>query len=481
MGSLGVQEERVFKFLLELDTSRGPHSTGVCVVPRNETEYLKPKVVKSLGTPWMLYEAPEWKTALTGINKVVMGHNRWATRGAITADNAHPFEFDKVIGAHNGTIHNQHFFDSKHLYQVDSQSLYSHLNSAEDVKSTLENINGAFALTWWDKQAKTMNFARNKDRPLCFVLSENGQCLFWASEAWMLSIALQKAGMKVGEIRQFTELMHYVFDLNGAAGQPLQKPRVSIIKEYVPPVFKGGYRSTWGDQFEEYDGYNGFRRKKFQEVYNPPANQQQKVLPSPQQQPQQQQPQQQPAGKKLGKYGAGEYITFTIVKVIFDSVGAENGRIEAQIVGNTSIPVYLFPKKHSVDWKLLAHVGLRFRGKIKKVSEKPRYLLVDLRSIVVDKGLNTLNVRDLSDEDGDEDDEVLYPVGSRGHKMCKEDFIVATSQGCGVCGMTAHPEDAASIVWVYDDKEYICPDCTNTDIAKQYITHSNSSAKHGGC
>ena len=111
IGSLGANEEKAFKFLLELDTTRGPHSTGVFIGVRTPTQFMTNKLIKSLGTPWDLYNKPEWKTALHGMNKVLIGHNRYATRGAVSELNAHPFEFGRVVGAHNGTIYNHHFFD----------------------------------------------------------------------------------------------------------------------------------------------------------------------------------------------------------------------------------------------------------------------------------------------------------------------------------------------------------------------------------
>src|SRR5271166_1879661 len=39
-------------------------------------------------------------------SNLIFGHSRFATQGAITLSNSHPFKIGRIIGAHNGVIYN---------------------------------------------------------------------------------------------------------------------------------------------------------------------------------------------------------------------------------------------------------------------------------------------------------------------------------------------------------------------------------------
>ena len=97
IGDIWGKDKRVFELLLKFDTVRGPHSTGIARVDMNN----QVQVVKGTGTPWHLAKAKQAEyyndTArdadeVKGNFKVLMGHNRWATVGAVNEDNAHPFQ-----------------------------------------------------------------------------------------------------------------------------------------------------------------------------------------------------------------------------------------------------------------------------------------------------------------------------------------------------------------------------------------------------
>src|SRR5690606_8536689 len=103
-GNITSVSDKIFRTLLILDTVRGEHSTGVAAVRRNTEEVY---LAKQLGNPFELFNDKRYDTAINSINKVIIGHNRFATRGAVNKANAHPFENDLVVGAHNGTLDNK--------------------------------------------------------------------------------------------------------------------------------------------------------------------------------------------------------------------------------------------------------------------------------------------------------------------------------------------------------------------------------------
>lgn len=216
-GDLTGKEERAFKTLLILDVLRGEHSTGIAAVFKNKEA---PQVVKSVGTPFDLFYDKRCEDVFRKPNRVLIGHNRYATQGAVNRRNAHPFEFENVIGAHNGTLTSRWQLDDNKDFDVDSQSLYNHV-SRNGIKDAIEKIQGAYALTWWDKEHQTINFLRNRERPLFMCHSEDGKCMFWASEKWMLSVALSRNDVKHGDIGELIPdlWVSIPVDAKGAMGE----------------------------------------------------------------------------------------------------------------------------------------------------------------------------------------------------------------------------------------------------------------------
>ena len=169
-----------FKQLLYADALRGWDSTGICAVKAHgEATVHKdscaagPFLYKTNDSTW-IYQ-----------NRALIGHNRWATRGAVTEENAHPFEEDHIILAHNGTLKSHHALKN---VAVDSHAI-THSIAEKGAIKTLEMLDGAFALIWYDKKTQEINVTRNKERPLFIVESED--LFFIVSEAglarWIMS------------------------------------------------------------------------------------------------------------------------------------------------------------------------------------------------------------------------------------------------------------------------------------------------------
>lgn len=182
--------------MLFVDQLRGPHSTGIAVVRNYDDAIL---MAKAVGGVECLMETKAYDEAIKTFPKVMIGHNRFATMGKITRNNAHPFHFENVVGAHNGSLRNfknlKGFFD----YPVDSQVLYNSINE-DGLEHTLANIEGAYALTYWDKKTKKMNFIRNTERPLYLALTKNEKTILWASESWMIEGIAERNNVELSTI-----------------------------------------------------------------------------------------------------------------------------------------------------------------------------------------------------------------------------------------------------------------------------------------
>ena len=232
-GRVNQPEEKMFKRMLELDTIRGPHSTGIVSVNRQRQVSL----IKKVGTPWDLYQYKGYDDIMRRQHSVLLGHNRWATKGAVNAVNAHPFVCGDLIGMHNGTLRNQSLLLDHRDFDVDSENIYHHMNE-HGVSDTVAKMHGAFALTWYNKADHTLNFIRNSERPLWgAAVGDAGATLAWASEPFILHQAAAHAGLKIQTPILFDELDHVSINVNEMKGASpvLDKPRYKKLNAYEPP------------------------------------------------------------------------------------------------------------------------------------------------------------------------------------------------------------------------------------------------------
>lgn len=254
-GASSLMNDKVVKQLLQADIIRGRHSTGIASIvkkPVVQTVGAKNKqvtVTKFAENGGDFIERQEVISQISKATLGVIGHNRYATAGAITAVNAHPFQHGDITLVHNGTLTEQWHLPDSVAFDVDSENICHAVNEL-GAKAAFEKVVGAFACVWFDESDQTLNMVRNDERPLwmCTV----GETLFYASEREMLHWILVRNNVKFGEdgddYRQyFTELPTCeIWKTKFKAGK---LEIVSKTKfEEKQGTYYAGYRGDWYTQ-----------------------------------------------------------------------------------------------------------------------------------------------------------------------------------------------------------------------------------------
>jgi hypothetical protein len=203
--------------------------------------------------------------------KVIAGHCRFGTKGAVTSANAHPFVFSNVTGMHNGTL-SKHIGkprvrinkDTKkkgkweEIEETDSEAFFRFLNDHTllEALSEIQDNTSAYAFVWYDKRDQTLNMVRNDRRPL-WIAQTSMNTLYWASEKEMLEFILNRNmngyGKNIDDIMMIPVDTHIAFDLT--AGNPSKNFTTTPLKLKKT-------ESYWG-------GEGGFFRGKVDNKVNP--------------------------------------------------------------------------------------------------------------------------------------------------------------------------------------------------------------------
>lgn len=233
-------DKKVFEQLLTVDVLRGDHSTGVYNIHTSgsrSTYHKKPM-------PGNVFLASEERTLNTSVinsmSDAWVGHNRFATQGAINEDNAHPFAHGDIVLVHNGTLNDESYLPRS--FATDSEGIAYALSQAKDAKDVLESLDGAFTLVWADLGKRTLNLARNNKRPMYLAKNKHRGSYYFASEKLMLEWILHRNNITVDEIVSLPVGKVYSFDMSRPSALKME------VTDFTPkpePARYISYYSGW--------------------------------------------------------------------------------------------------------------------------------------------------------------------------------------------------------------------------------------------
>lgn len=430
-GVLTQKDKDAFRTLLVLDTLRGPHSTGVAAVDKDGEWGL----AKKKGNSWDLFDSREYNSVMSQLSYVLIGHNRYATKGRINNINAHPFEFQHVVGAHNGTIRKQQNLIDHKEFEVDSENIYHSINEI-GLEDTLAVLDGAYALTYWDKRTEDLVLLRNSERPLCYTFSEDGKTLYWASEEWMLNVALSRCGLKHGEVIDVRPCNIYRFKIDRKYQPDPIVTHIQGFKEYKappPPVVK--------HQTSLHGNYRGGYLPGKQ---NPPSG----VSSTGQNQPLHKGP--------VFSQLVGSVAEFTIEG--HQQNHYKQWYIKGLLKEFPEVEVRVYAAPDSALWNsMTANYDSLWEGTITSFSKVGDMGYINMR---------LSSVAQVIDEDYDGDDDTA--VGYNNKLLTEEQFKHNTRNGCAWCSVKVEMKDAPDLYWVADDS-FVCSDCQQVEEVQEYI------------
>lgn len=259
------------RIILLSNESRGKHSTGVYGTARGGY-WLKDKISAS-----EMIKNPDYDLVVKN-SSIVLLHTRWATTGAITPENAHPFRFGDYVGTHNGWINNWRTLvtenelirDNNKPLEVDSEVIYALM----DKKTPLEAIpmlEGEAALAWIKDDnlflyRKASGIATSLEKPLYCGLSEGG--FYYSSLREPLEFIGCKDVKMLPAYRVFTvkkEALRNATSIDDVLSD-VYSEEVHLKKPYTHPVGTySSYNSYFGEGSVGAQVYGGHLEGKKQE------------------------------------------------------------------------------------------------------------------------------------------------------------------------------------------------------------------------
>ena len=389
--------------MMYLTAPRGVHSTGLAVTNLKKPK-VKPRIWKTTGGPCYMIQSTAWDAVDKYIiteGSVVYGHGRYATKGDITAKNAHPFSYKNITLVHNGTIHSGVTYEEKEdspKVEVDSHALCIKM-SKEGIKEALMDVSGAYAIIAHDADQGAVYFAKNYERPMHICELSDRILIMSEKEALEFLIKRNNIGY-TAKVELVRSDVLYKFDLSTYK----VTEDAELKKVYTTTYYNHGRGRSWGDGWgDDYgDPYRNIDRNDNHRSYPPP--------------------------KKKIRFMVESIEKSSDVEYVYEAIGEENEPVEF--------------RTNEMRSDLITKMG---------------EAEVSYEIIRGDKRIQFVKFRSIS-----WDDELISTLN--GNKMSRDKWkSVCKAEQCGVCDGDLKEEDYARTI--VDDKGIVCKDCVGKKIA----------------
>lgn len=243
------KDKAIFMQMLIADMFRGMDSTG-CFAVNKFGNLNSIKDASSASFFMNKKDSSDFFNKFTSDHHIVVGHNRKATMGVVTSENAHPFIEGNICLVHNGTLTNHRKLANR---TVDSNAIAAHIEE-HGYKSMLKNIEGAYALIWYNAAEKNLYFCRNAERPLYLV--ETATNIYLASENKMLDWILDRNDIGKYSVQNVPTDKVFKFNLDTRKLEAESKPKkeTTPVKQQQFQWQSQKYQSTSGVQQQSHSG-----------------------------------------------------------------------------------------------------------------------------------------------------------------------------------------------------------------------------------
>ncbi len=238
VGNIDYKAKKAFKDMIHMDILRGEHSVGIAAARLGGSSDFHKRAM----LPSDFFQLKKTKEVLDDLtNTCLIGHNRYATVGAVSNHTAHPFECGDLLGVHNGTLRLRSSLLDFKDFAVDSENLYHNMANLglQDTYDKLhQSLQNAWSLAWMNNAAGTFHLLRNSERPMCYCLSKDRKAFFFASEWWMLEGALARNGIEHDTVYITNEDELYTIKLPEAKGEAISFITKKMVRTPLPVEIK---------------------------------------------------------------------------------------------------------------------------------------------------------------------------------------------------------------------------------------------------
>lgn len=216
---------------------RGEHSTGLYAAPLHKDKHAPILYKKALpGYDFAQLKAVNSIFQNTDYWKFLIGHHRFATRGFIDSENAHPFQHGHITLVHNGSLtYLSKLHKDFNKFSVDSEVL-TYALSQESYKKVLPRLKGAAALAWHDEKEDSLFLFRNKERPMFYAKLKDEESILFASEYGMLMWLATRNGIVIenGYELKENQVLQFKDSTTPVSNETIEEEKEHTVVNFLP-------------------------------------------------------------------------------------------------------------------------------------------------------------------------------------------------------------------------------------------------------